>query len=141
MKHTALSVTFIYREYKNSSPGSRGATWNWVLDVHRRNGNSQTIDAYRVGDDSEDVFVVANPPGRPPSETLTPNGHTGSPRLNKSVLDGWMFHIDYTYSQTGNHTNTTTASWGGHFMKPNRQINAQGYFPYDARMPSTSTGR
>jgi len=139
MKDTALSVTFIYREYKNFLARiNRGATWElgpWTYTDE--NGNPQTIDVYRVGEDSEDVFVVANPTtGDSPSEILTPkNKYTGlSIALNKRFSDGWMFHIDYTYSQTkGNHTNTTTASWGGTFYEnPNRQINAQGYLPYDA---------
>jgi hypothetical protein len=139
MKDMALSVTFIYREYKNFLARiNRGATWElgpWTYTDE--DGNSQTIDVYRVGDDSEDVFVVANPTtGDSPSEILTPkNKYTGlSIALNKRFSDGWMFHIDYTYSQTkGNHTNSTTASWGGTFYEnPNRQINAQGYLPYDA---------
>jgi hypothetical protein len=90
-----------------------------------------------VGDNSEDIFVVANPTaGASPSEILTPkNKYTGlSIALNKRFSDGWMFHIDYTYSQTkGNHTNTTTQSYGGTYWEnPNRQLNAQGYLPYDA---------
>jgi outer membrane receptor protein involved in Fe transport len=139
MKDTALSVTFIYREYKNFLARiNRGSTWElgpWTYTDE--NGNSQTMDIYRKAADSEDAFIVANPTaGASQSEILTPkNKYTGlSIALNKRFSDGWMFHIDYTYSQTkGNHTNTTTASWGGTFYEnPNRQLNAQGFLPYDA---------
>ena len=67
---------------------------------------------------------------------LTPkNKYTGlTIALNKRFSDGWMFHIDYTYSQTkGNHTNTTTASWGGYTSKtPTGRSTPHGYLPYDA---------
>jgi outer membrane receptor protein involved in Fe transport len=139
MKDTALSLTFIYREYKNFiARVNREATWDkYPWTFVDEDGNSQTIDIYRTGADSEDRFVVANPTeGASESEILTPkNKYTGlSIALNKRFSDGWMFHIDYTYSQTkGNHTNTTTASWGGTFYEnPNRQLNASGYLPYDA---------
>ncbi len=70
------------------------------------------------------------------SVILTPkNRYTGITfSFNKRYSDGWMFHIDYTYSRTkGNFTNTTTASWGGsYFENPNNQVNTAGFMPYDA---------
>jgi outer membrane receptor protein involved in Fe transport len=139
MRDTALSATFIYREYENFIARiNGGATWDlfpWTYTDE--NGEPQTIDIYGVGEDSQDRFVVSNPQeGASQSEILTPkNKYTGlSIALNKRFSDGWMFHIDYTYSQTkGNHTNSTTAAWGGtYYENPNRQINAAGYLPYDA---------
>jgi hypothetical protein len=71
-----------------------------------------------------------------PSLLITPkNRYTGiSFSLNKRFSAGWMFHLDYTYSQAkGNMYNSSTAAWGGnYFENPNRQINANGYLSYDA---------
>jgi len=141
MKDTAVGLTFIYREYKNFiTRVNMTATWEKMpYTFTDKNGQSQTIDVYKkTSPSSADQFMITNAKeGISPSVLLTPkNKYTGiSVSLNKRFSDGWMFHFDYTYSQTkGNHSNTTGGgSWGGNFYEnPNRQINAYGYLPYDA---------
>jgi hypothetical protein len=140
MKDTAVAATFIYREYKDFiARVNMTATWApSTYSYEDQNGNLQTIDDYRkTSPSSADQFEITNPKaGLSPSLLITPkNKYTGiSISLNKRFSDGWMFHIDYTYSQTkGNMTNTTTAAWGGnYFENPNRQINAYGFLPFDA---------
>jgi hypothetical protein len=103
-----------------------------------QNGNQQTIDVYRqTSAPEDDRFEITNPrAGMSPSLLISPeNKYTGiSLTFNKRFSNGWMFHVDYTYSQSkGNMYNSGTAAWGGnYFENPNRQINAYGYLIYDA---------
>jgi hypothetical protein len=140
MNDTSVGVTFIYRQYKDFI-GRVNMTAIWEKGPYTykdQNGDMQTIDVYRQTSPAEDdEFQVTNPrAGMSPSLLLTPeNKYTGiSLSLNKRFSDGWMFHIDYTYSQAkGNMYNSGTAAWGGnYFENPNRQINAYGYLIYDA---------
>ena len=67
--------------------------------------------------------------------TTPKNKYTGVTfSFNKRFSDGWMFHIDYTYSDAkGNMDNSTWAAWGGYYFEnPNRQINVYGRLYYDA---------
>jgi hypothetical protein len=140
MKDASLGLTFIYREYKDFI-GRVNMTAIWEKGPYTyedQNGNPQTIEVYRqTSPPEDDRFEVTNPRvGMSPSLLITPkNKYTGiSLSFNKRFSDGWMFHIDYTYSQSkGNMYNSGTASWGGnYFENPNRQINAYGYLIYDA---------
>ncbi|MFQ6031609.1 MAG: hypothetical protein ACE5K2_01700, partial [Candidatus Zixiibacteriota bacterium] len=102
------------------------------------NGQQQTMNIYRRLPGYESKYMVTNPKkGIAPSVILNPkNTYTGfSISLNKRFSDGWMFHIDYTYSVAkGNHSNTYGGgSWGGYdYENPNRQINRYGYLAFDA---------
>jgi hypothetical protein len=140
MEDTSLALTFIYREYKDFI-GRVNMTAIWEKSFYTyndQNGNPQTIEVYRqTSPGSDDRFEITNPrAGMSSSLLVTPkNKYTGvSISLNKRFSAGWMFHIDYTYSQAkGNMYNSGTASWGGnYFENPNRQINAYGNMIYDA---------
>jgi len=140
MKDASVGVTFIYRQYKGFI-GRVNMTAIWEKGPYTyedENGNPQTIDVYRQTSPAEDDrFEITNPrTGMSPSLLITPeNKYTGiSLTFNKRFSDGWMFHVDYTYSQAkGNMYNSGTAAWGGnYFENPNRQINAYGYLIYDA---------
>ena len=140
MKDASIGVTFIYREYKDFI-GRVNMTAIWEKGTYTyedQNGDLQTIDVYRqTSPPEDDRFEVTNPrAGMSPSLLITPeNKYTGiSLSFNKRFSDGWMFHIDYTYSRAkGNMYNSGTAAWGGnYFENPNRQINADGYLIYDA---------
>jgi hypothetical protein len=140
MKDASLGLTFIYREYKDFI-GRVNMTAIWERSPYTfedQNGNPQTIEVYRqTSPGSDDRFEITNPrAGLSPSLLITPkNKYTGiSISLNKRFSAGWMFHVDYTYSQAkGNMYNSGTASWGGnYFENPNRQINAYGNLIYDA---------
>jgi len=140
MKDASLGLTFIYREYKDfTGRVNMTAIWEpYSYTYEDQNGNPQTIQVYRQTSPGEnDQFMITNPrAGLSPSLLITPkNTYAGiSLSLNKRFSDGWMFHIDYTYSRSkGNMYNSGTASWGGnYFENPNRQINAYGYLIYDA---------
>ncbi len=136
----AVGVTFMYRVYKDFI-ARMNATATWVqfpYTYRDENGNQQTIMLYEESESSPaGQFVIGNPrAGEYGSVIITPkNTYKGITfSINKRLSNNWMMHFDYTYSQTkGNHTNTTTAAWGGVFYEtPNRQINAYGYLPYDA---------
>ena len=140
MKDASVGVTFIYRKYKDFI-GRVNMTAIWEKGPYTyedENGISRTIEVYRqVSPAEEDRFEVTNPrAGMSPSLLITPeNKYTGiSLTFNKRFSNGWMFHVDYTYSQAkGNMYNSGTAAWGGnYFENPNRQINAYGYLIYDA---------
>jgi len=139
-KDIAVGVTFMYRVYKDFiARMNETASWVQFPYTYRdENGNQQTITLYDRSESSpEDHFVIGNPrAGEYGSVIVTPkNTYKGITfSINKRLSNNWMLHFDYTYSQTkGNHTNSTTASWGGVFYEtPNRQINAYGYLPYDA---------
>jgi hypothetical protein len=135
-----VGVTFMYRVYKDFiARMNETATWvQFPYTYKDQNGVSQTIMLYEKSESSpDDHFVIGNPrKGEYGSVILTPkNTYKGLTfSINKRFSNNWMLHFDYTYSQTkGNHTNSTTAAWGGIFYEsPNRQINASGYLPYDA---------
>jgi hypothetical protein len=140
MQDASVGVTFIYREYKDFI-GRVNMTAIWEKGPYTyedQNGNLQTIEVYRQTSPAEDDrFEVTNPrAGLSPTLLITPkNKYTGiSLSFNKRFSAGWMFHIDYTYSQAkGNMYNSGTAAWGGnYFENPNRQINAYGNLIYDA---------
>jgi Carboxypeptidase regulatory-like domain/TonB dependent receptor-like, beta-barrel len=140
MKDASVGVTFIYRQYKDFI-GRVNMTAIWEKGPYTyedENGIQQTIDVYRqTSAPEDDRFEITNPKaGMYPSLLITPeNKYTGiSFTFNKRFSDGWMFHVDYTYSQSkGNMYNSGTAAWGGnYFENPNRQINAYGYLIYDA---------
>ena len=140
MKDTVLSLTFIYREYKDFiAHVNTGAGWTlgpWTFE--NESGQDQTIDIYYKDSGTTDEYLITNPrAGLSPADIITPkNKYTGfSVALSKRFSDGWMFHLDYTYSVTkGNHGNDdSTGAWGGRaFENPNRQINAYGFLTYDA---------
>jgi hypothetical protein len=140
MKDTTLTLTFIHRIYKNFismvDTGSRWELEPWTFTDE--NGQEQTMNIYRRDPAYAGEFTIANPKeGLSPAVIITPeNKYTGfSISLNKRFSDGWMFHIDYTYSVAkGNHTNDYgSGSWGGYFYEnPNRQINAYGPLAVDA---------
>ena len=140
MKDTVVGVTFMYREYKDFiARVDVGDTWVLAPFTYTdNNGVDQTINIYKRAAGSGDSYMVTNPKaGMSSAVLLTPkNKYTALTfTLNKRFSDGWMFHVDYTYSQTkGNHPNTRGgASWGGTtYENPNNQINASGYLDYDA---------
>jgi len=140
MKDMTLSLTLIHRIYKNfialTNMGSQ-----WELSPYTftdENGQQQTMDIYwKLPGYSENLMITNPKEGISPSVILTPeNKYTGfSISLNKRFSDGWMFHIDYTYSVTkGNHVNDyNSASYGGNnYINPTRQINHYGALDYDA---------
>lgn len=135
-----VGVTFMYRVYKDFIARMNAtATWEQFPYTYRdQNGVSQTIMLYEKSESSPaDHYVIGNPrAGEYGSVIITPkNTYKGITfSINKRFSDNWMFHFDYTYSQTkGNMTNGTQAAWGGVFFEtPNRQINAYGYLPFDA---------
>lgn len=140
MKDMTLSLTLVHRIYKNfialTNMGSQ-----WELGPYTftdENGQQQTMDIYRKLPGYSEDYMITNPKeGISPSVILTPeNKYTGfSISLNKRFSDGWMFHIDYTYSVAkGNHVNDyNSASYGGYnYENPTRQINHYGSLDYDA---------
>lgn len=140
MKDASVGVTFIYRQYKDFI-GRVNMTAIWEKGPYTyldQNKVEHTIDVYRqTSAPEDDRFQITNPrAGMSPSLLITPeNKYTGiSLTFNKRFSDGWMLHVDYTYSQSkGNMYNSSTAAWGGiYFENPNRQINAYGYLVYDA---------
>jgi len=140
MSDTSVGVTFIYLQYKDFI-GRVNMTAIWETGPYKytdQNGDPQTIEVYRqISSPDIDKFQVTNPrKDMSPSLLITPeNKYTGiSLTFNKRFSNGWMFHIDYTYSQSkGNMYNSGTAAWGGnYFENPNRQINAYGNLIYDA---------
>jgi len=139
MKDASFGVTLTYREYKDFiARVNVGANWVPATYTFRdENDQLQTIDAFKKAPGSVDSYLITNPrTGMSSAVILTPkNRYTGiTVSFNKRYSDGWMFHIDYTYSRTkGNFTNSTTASWGGsYFENPNNQLNTAGLMPYDA---------
>lgn len=139
MKDMTLSLTFVHRIYKNfialTNMGSQWKPYSWTFTDE--NGQEQTMDIYEKDDSSEDYMITNPVKGISPSVIITPeNKYTGfSISLNKRFSDGWMFHIDYTYSVAkGNHVNDyNSASYGGnYYQNPNRQINRYGPLAYDA---------
>ena len=148
MKDASLGVMFTYREFKDFiARVNSGATWyEKPFTFTDENGRSQTITVYdRSPDSPDDQFLITNPrAGMAGSVLLTPkNKYTGiTLTFNKRFSDGWMFHVDYTYSRSkGNMINTYSASSGGSaFLNPNRQINNYGNLPYDAPHALTAYG-
>ena len=140
MKDASVGLTFIYREYKDFiARVDMGDTWQIrPYTFTDENGVEQTIDIYRRSPGSLDSYLITNPrAGMSDAVLITPKNTYKAITFtfNKRFSDGWMFHIDYTYSQTkGNHANTRGGgSWGGtYYENPNRQINAYGYLEYDA---------
>jgi hypothetical protein len=140
MKDMTLSLTLVHRTYKDFiAKIDTGSQWElspWTFTDE--NGQQQTMDIYRQLPGYQDEYMVTNPrEGQSPSVIVTPkNTYTGfSISLNKRFSDGWMFHIDYTYSVAkGNHTNDYGGGSGGgrYYENPNRQINAYGPLDYDA---------
>jgi len=140
LKDMVISLTYIHREYRDFiAHVNTGAAWEYAPWTYEdENGQEQTINIYYKDPESTDAYLITNPrTGIGPGAITTPkNKYSGiSVALSKRFSDGWMFHIDYTYSSTkGNHGNDdSTGAWGGRgFENPNRQINAYGYLPYDA---------
>ena len=140
MRDASIAVNFNYREYKDfTARVNIGAQWApRTYTFTNENGQSQTIDVYgKTTPSSQDSFLITNPKaGIAEAVLITPkNKYTGlTLSFNKRYSNGWMLHIDYTYSKAkGNQTNSSTAAWGGtYFENPNRQINAYGNLPYDA---------
>jgi len=139
MKDMSLSLTLVHRIYKNfislTNMGSQWEPYSWTFTDE--NGQQQTMDIYRKLPGSEDYMVTNPREGISPSVIITPeNKYTGfSISLNKRFSDGWMFHIDYTYSVAkGNHYNNygVGAGGGNTYQNPNRQINRDGPLSYDA---------
>jgi hypothetical protein len=139
MKDMTLSLTLVHRIYKNfialTNMGSQWEPYSWTFTDE--NGQQQTMDIYRKLPGSEDYMITNPRKGISPSVILTPeNKYTGfSISLNKRFSDGWMFHVDYTYSVAkGNHVNDYNGgSYGGnYYQNPNRQINRYGPLDYDA---------
>lgn len=140
MKDTTLSLTFVHRIYKNFiAMVNMGSQWElgpWTFTDE--NGQQQTMNIYRKLPGYSEDFLITNPrEGMSPSVILNPeNKYTGfSISLNKRFSDGWMFHIDYTYSVAkGNHVNDYNGgSYGGaYYENPNRQINRYGPLVYDS---------
>jgi len=140
LKDASVGVTFIYRTYADFT-GRVNTTAIWEPGPYTYtdpDGNVQTIEVYyQTSPGEDDQFAITNPrAGLSPSLLVTPeNTYTGlSFSFNKRFSDGWMLHVDYTYSRAkGNMYNSGTASWGGnYFENPNRQINAYGNLIYDA---------
>ena len=140
MKDTTLTLTFIHRIYKNFiaqiNTGSQWELGPWTFTDE--NGQQQTMDIYRRDPDSTEAWLITNPnPDQSPGVLINPeNKYTGfSISLNKRFSDGWMFHMDYTYSVAkGNHVNDYNGgSYGGaYYENPNRQINRYGPLDYDS---------
>jgi hypothetical protein len=140
MKDMTLSLTFVHRIYKNfiamTNMGSQWEVEPWTFTDE--NGQEQTMQIYRKLPGYSEDYMITNPrEGMSPSVTLNPeNKYTGfTISLNKRFSDGWMFHIDYTYSVAkGNHVNDyNSASYGGNYYEnPNRQINRYGPLVYDS---------
>jgi hypothetical protein len=140
MKDMTLSLTFVHRIYKNFiARVNMGSQWElepWTFTDEF--GQEQTMDIYkRLSGYSEDYMITNPREGMSPSVILNPeNKYTGfTISLNKRFSDGWMFHIDYTYSEAkGNHSNSDAGgSYGGNYYEnPNRQINRYGLLYYDA---------
>lgn len=140
MKDASVGLTFSYRVYKDFiARVDMGDTWYLVpYTFTDENGVEQMINIYRRSPGSVDSYMITNPrEGMSDAVIVTPkNTYKGLTfTFNKRFSEGWMFHIDYTYSQTkGNHPNTRSgSSWGGTtYENPNRQINAYGYLDYDS---------
>jgi hypothetical protein len=140
MKDASIGVTFIYREYKDfiARVNDVSKWYKKTFTFKDENGQSQTIDVYgKTADTPEDHFLITNPKeGMSDAVIITPkNTYKGLTfTFNKRFSDGWMFHVDYTYSVAkGNMSNSTNAAWGGYYFEnPNRQINRYGPLPYDA---------
>jgi hypothetical protein len=140
LKDASIALTYISRTYKDFT-GRVNMTAVWEPGSYTyidENGNLHTIQVYRQTSPSEDDrFMITNPrAGQSSSLLITPKNtySSFSVALNKRYSNGWMFHLDYTYSRAkGNMYNSGTASWGGnYFENPNRQINAYGYMIYDS---------
>lgn len=140
MKDTSLALTLIHRLYKgfiaNIDTGTMWELFPWTYKDE--NGQLQTMDIYRRLPGYASSYLLTNPKkGQSSSVIMTPeNKYTGfSIAINKRFSDGWMFHIDYTYSVSkGNHANNWSGGVNGwkYYENPNRQINADGYVTYDA---------
>jgi hypothetical protein len=140
MKDMTISLNFVHRVYKDFiARVSTGTLWGlepWTYTDE--NGQEQSIDIYRLLPGGEGTLTILNPvAGQYQAVILTPkNKYTGfSISLNKRFSDGWMFHIDYTYSVTkGTHANTWDGgAWGDfHYSNPNWQINGDGRLVWDA---------
>jgi outer membrane receptor protein involved in Fe transport len=140
LKDTTISLNFVHRVYKDFiARVSTGTLWEltpWTYEDE--NGQEQSIDIYRLLPGSGDSMMITNPiAGQYQALILTPkNKYTGfSISLNKRFSDGWMFHIDYTYSVAkGTHANTWDGgAWGDYYYSnPNRQINGDGRLVFDA---------
>jgi outer membrane receptor protein involved in Fe transport len=140
MKDMTLSLTFIHRIYKNfiavTNMGSQWELSPWTFTDEE--GHEQTMDLYRKLPGYSEDYMITNPrKGISPAVLRDPeNKYTGfSIALNKRFSDGWMFHIDYTYSVAkGNQVNDYNGgSYGGaYYENPNRQINRDGYLYYDS---------
>ena len=140
MKDMTISLNFVHRVYKDFiARVSTGTLWEltpWTYEDE--NGQEQSIDIYRLLPGGEGTLTIMNPiAGEYQAVILTPkNKYTGfSISLNKRFSDGWMFHIDYTYSVTkGTHANTWDGgAWGDYYYSnPNRQINGDGRLVWDA---------
>jgi hypothetical protein len=137
-KDTSISLTFIHRIYRDFiARATTQANWEltpWTYEDEF--GQQQTMDIYR-NLPGEEKMDITNPKEGMGAVILTPeNKYTGfSIALNKRFSNGWMFHIDYTYSVSkGNHANDwETGSWGYYYYNnPNRQINGQGHLLFDA---------
>ena len=137
---TTINLTFTHRIYKDFiARVSTESMWEltpWTYEDE--NGQEQSMDIYRKIPGYEEGMVITNPKeGQSSALILTPkNKYTGfSISLNKRFSDGWMYHIDYTYSVAkGNSANDyETGSWGNYFYNnPNRQINGYGHLLFDA---------
>jgi Carboxypeptidase regulatory-like domain/TonB dependent receptor-like, beta-barrel len=139
LKDMVISLTYIYREYKDFiAHVNTGAGWTfnpWTFE--NENGQDQTIDIYYRNSGTTDSYLITNPNTGVTNVLYNPkNTYSGfSIALSKRFSDGWMFHLDYTYSVTkGNQANDdSTGAWGGRaFENPNRQIRPYGYLPFDA---------
>jgi hypothetical protein len=144
-----VGVTFMHRIYKDFI-ARMNETASWVQFPYTykdQNGVPQTIMLYEKTESSPaDHFVIGNPrAGEYGSVILTPkNTYSGLTfSVNKRFSNNWMLHFDYTYSQTkGNHTNSTTAAWGGIFYEtPNRRSMPTVISPMTLPTPSTFMGR
>jgi len=140
MKDMTLSLTFVHRIYKNFiARVNMGSQWEpepWTFTDEF--GQEQTMDIYKKLPGYSEDYMITNPrEGMSPSVILNPeNKYTGfTISLHKRFSDGWMFHIDYTYSESkGNHSNSDAGgSYGGtYYENPNRQINRYGHLYYDS---------
>ena len=140
MKDMTLSLTFVHRIYKNFiARVNMGSQWElepWTFTDEF--GQEQTMDIYKKLPGYSEDYMITNPrEGMSPSVIINPeNKYTGfTISLNKRFSDGWMLHIDYTYSEAkGNHSNSDAGgSYGGtYYENPNRQINRYGLLYYDA---------
>jgi hypothetical protein len=137
-KDTSISLNFVHRIYKDFIGRVNTDMWElapWTYEDE--NGQERVINIYRLLPGGEGKMIITNPIAGQYSVILTSkNKYTGfSISLNKRFSDGWMFHIDYTYSVTkGTHANTWDGgAWGDyHFENPNRQINGDGRLVWDA---------